>query len=61
MLPRYALGVWWNKDVTYNTKMIEDLVWAFKKNEIPLSVFLLGPEWHMTYENTYSGYTFDYN
>lgn len=61
LLPRYALGVWWNKDVTYNTKMIEDLVWAFKKNEIPLSVFLLGPEWHMTYENTYSGYTFDYN
>ena len=61
LLPRYALGVWWNKDVTYDTKMIEDLVWAFKKNEVPLSVFLLGPEWHMTYENTYSGYTFDYN
>lgn len=61
LVPRYSLGVWWNKDVTYNSKDIDDLVWSFKKNEIPLSVLLLGNEWHMTYENTLTGYTFDYN
>lgn len=35
LVPRYSLGVWWNKDVTYNSKDIDDLVWSFKKNEIP--------------------------
>lgn len=61
LIPRYTLGVWWNKDVTYQTKDVEDVVWNFKKNEIPLAVFLFGPDWHISYKETYTGYTFDYN
>lgn len=60
LLPRYALGVWWNKNVDYNTKQVEDLVWDFKKNEIPISVFLFGPSWHIKYNETPSGFTFNY-
>jgi len=37
MLPRYALGVWWNKDYPYSTDELEKLVWEFSKNEVPLS------------------------
>lgn len=61
LIPRYALGVWWNKNITYNTAEVEKLVWEFKKNGIPLSIFLLGSDWHITYQNTYSGFTFDYS
>jgi alpha-glucosidase (family GH31 glycosyl hydrolase) len=61
LIPRYALGTWWNKNVAYKQKEIEDLIWNFKKNEIPLSVFLMGPDWHIAYPDTYSSFTFDYN
>ncbi len=42
LIPRYALGVWWNKNEAYNSNEIEKIVYNFKKNDIPLSVILLG-------------------
>ena len=42
MIPRYALGVWWNKNEAYNSSQIEQLIYSFKKNDIPISVMLLG-------------------
>ncbi len=42
LIPRYALGNWWNKNEAYNRNEIEKIVNDFNKNEIPLSVFLLG-------------------
>ena len=61
LIPRYTLGVWWNKNTTYNTNEIKDLVWEFKNHNIPLSIFLFGPKWHIIYPNTYSGFTFNYD
>lgn len=60
LIPRYALGVWWNKDYPYTKAELEDLIWNFNKREIPLSIVLLSKYWHILYNNTYSGFTFNY-
>ncbi|MDD2505135.1 MAG: glycoside hydrolase family 31 protein [Bacilli bacterium] len=60
LIPRYALGVWWNKDYPYTKSELEELVWNFNKRGIPLSVILLSKYWHIIYEKTYSGFTFNY-
>ena len=41
LIPRYALGIWWNKDEMYNTDSLYSLLSKFKKNGIPLSILLL--------------------
>ncbi len=60
LLPRYALGIWWNKNIAYNTDRVLKLVEDFKINEIPLSVFLLGNKWHIMHEGSNNGFTFNY-
>lgn len=40
LIPRYALGVWWNRDQAYNVNDIYSLLAKFKKYEIPISVML---------------------
>ena len=47
LIPRYALGIWWNKDKEYNFEDIKQLVNAFNRNQIPLNVLLLGEMWHI--------------
>lgn len=42
MIPRYALGAWWYKDDKYRENDIYYLIQAFEKENIPLSVFILG-------------------
>jgi len=44
-LPRYALGVWWNKHDEYNENELINLVSKFRESEIPLSLVLLGSNW----------------
>ena len=61
LIPRYALGTWWNKDYPYTTDELEELIWNFKKNKIPLSVILLSKYWHILYEGIDSGFTFNYD
>lgn len=46
MIPRYALGNWWCRDLEYNEEDIFSVINNFEKNEIPLSVLLLDKEWH---------------
>lgn len=41
LIPRYALGVWWNKNEDYNEEDIQSLVYKFKKYDLPCSVMLL--------------------
>ena len=41
LIPRYALGVWWNKNEAYGEKDIQNLVYNFKKYDLPMSVLLL--------------------
>ena len=48
LIPRYALGIWWNKNDIYKTQDILDLVQKFSKNNMPISSVILGPHWHKT-------------
>ncbi len=65
LLPKYALGIWWNKNEVYSMPQIEDLVQKFAKNEIPLSIILLNENWHIKDKNNpnrfKTGYTFNTN
>ena len=46
LIPRYALGNWWSRDLDYTDKDIDELVENFEKNNIPLSILLLDKGWH---------------
>ena len=63
MVPRYALGVWWNRDQIYDFEDTKKLLKAFNKHEIPLSVLLLSEFWHRKDKSNYNlyrtGYTFN--
>ena len=45
LIPRYALGIWWNKEENYNDEGLYDLLDNFKKHEIPLSTIMLGDKY----------------
>ena len=38
LIPRYALGNWWSRNITYDDKSVSQLIRKFEKNKIPLSV-----------------------
>ena len=59
LIPRYALGVWWNRNIEYNAKDIENLTYKFYKNKVPMSVLLLGDKWHRVNPKMKSGLTFN--
>ena len=63
MIPRYALGNWWCRDLEYTTEEIMDVVSHFEKLEIPISVFLLDRDWHIRKSSDNklldTGYTFN--
>ena len=63
MIPRYAFGNWWSRDLDYTTDDIMKLVSNFEKNEIPLSVVLLDDGWHINKFNNgdklVTGYSFN--
>ena len=65
LIPRYALGVWWNKSEIYNFNDIDDLLQNFNKHEIPVSVLLLDEFWHLKDGRDLSkyktGFTFNRN
>ncbi len=59
LIPRYALGIWWNKDEIYSFEDAKKLLIQFSKNKIPLSVLLLGHNWHNKTELNHTGFTFN--
>lgn len=59
LIPRYALGVWWNKNEAYDEKDIQNLVYNFKKYDLPMSVLLLN-ECNRT-KNNYSPISFSFD
>ena len=63
LIPRYALGIWWNKTKEYKMQDIVELTKDFNKYEIPLSLLLLGEHWHIKDINNKSlyksGFTFN--
>ena len=63
MIPRYALGNWWSRDLNYTSEELLDVVDKFEKSEMPLSVLLLDKGWHVDNstetKETKTGYTFN--
>lgn len=59
-IPRYALGVCWNKNEDYTEEELKDIISNFNKINIPLSSILLGSKWNLNKEGkTLSNYKFD--
>lgn len=51
LIPRYALGAWWYKNDKYSSNEIVDTVNKFNKENIPISIFMLGDHWHDNLNN----------
>ena len=62
LIPRYALGIWWNKTDVYNEEDVKKLINNFNRDKLPLSVLLLGDNWHLkdrtNLKRFNSGFTF---
>lgn len=65
LIPRYALGIWWNREKIYNFEDTKNLVKSFKKYQVPLSVLLLSEFWHIKDASNYdlyrTGFSFNKN
>jgi alpha-glucosidase (family GH31 glycosyl hydrolase) len=61
IIPRYALGIWWNRDQIYTFEDTKKVVKSFSKNDIPLSVLLLGEFWHNKDPRNYNLYKTGYS
>ena len=47
LLPRYALGNWWSRNIIYDDKKINILIKKFERKKIPISVMLFDHDWHL--------------
>lgn len=47
LIPRYALGNWWNRNVNYDDKTLNKLINNFNDSQIPVSVLILNRNWHI--------------
>ncbi|MDE6285223.1 MAG: DUF5110 domain-containing protein [Bacilli bacterium] len=63
LIPRYALGIWWNRDRIYSFEDTKTIVKTFNKYQVPLSVLLLSEFWHIKDPENYNlyktGFTFN--
>lgn len=63
LIPRYALGIWWNRDRIYSYEDTKSLVKTFNRYQIPISILLLSEFWHIKDSNDYNlhktGFTFN--
>jgi len=58
LLPRAFLGNWWSRYWEYSEEDIQHLVNRFQAEQIPLSVFIIDMDWHITKTgNSCSGWT----
>ena len=65
LIPRYALGNWWNKSEIYNFMDVSNLLSKFNREDIPLAVVLLDEFWHLKdardLDKYKTGFTFNRN
>ena len=65
MIPRYALGNWWSRNITYDDHSTTELLKKFEKKKIPFAVMLFDHDWHYRnvgdYTGLKTGYTFNSN
>ncbi len=61
MIPRYALGIWWNRDQIYTEEDAKKLIRTFNKYDVPISVLLLSEFWHKKDKSNYNLYKTGYS
>lgn len=64
LIPRYALGNWWSRNLEYDDVELKELVDTFEEKQVPLSVLLLDKDWHIRDYNDKkmdTGFSWDYN
>ncbi len=65
LIPRYALGNWWSRNITYSDTTLYQLIRNFERNKIPLSVMLFDHDWHYrdveNHKALKAGFTFNKN
>ena len=63
LIPRYALGNWWSRNIDYDDRKIVDLIRKFERKKIPISVMLFDHDWHIrnteTAKDLKTGFTFN--
>jgi alpha-glucosidase len=47
--PRFAFGAWWSRYWAYSDQELEELVRGFRSNDVPLDVFVIDMDWHLTF------------
>jgi alpha-glucosidase len=53
--PRFAFGTWWSRYWAYSDQELEELVRGFRNNDVPLDVFVIDMDWHITFGPSGSG------
>jgi hypothetical protein len=48
--PRFAFGAWWSRYWAYSDQEIDELVRGFRENDVPLDVFVIDMDWHISNE-----------
>lgn len=65
LIPRYALGNWWSRNIPYGDLGVKNLVLEFERQEIPVSVLVLNNDWHIKEykdeKNLKTGFTWNNN
>ena len=59
LLPRYAFGNWWSRNIEYNDQNIQDIIAGFKEHDIPLSIIMLNNTWSKKDENKIPSFSFN--
>jgi alpha-glucosidase (family GH31 glycosyl hydrolase) len=46
--PRFAFGAWWSRYWAYSDQEIEEIIRGFHENDVPLDVFVIDMDWHIS-------------
>ncbi len=49
--PRFAFGAWWSRYWAYSDQELLDLANDFRKDDVPLDVFVIDMDWHKTFSS----------
>ena len=65
LIPRYAFGNWWSRNITYDDNGVDQLIRNFERKKIPVGVMLFDHDWHYrdvgNLRGLKTGYTFNAN
>lgn len=59
LLPRYAFGNWWSRNITYDEESINKLITDFKSHDIPLSTILINDSWSIRTSDNKQSFSFN--